>query len=101
MMIKIVGVIKNTLTKDIRVKPVTNVGVSDEDVVLEVWGTYHCLSNLSVVFVSCDHVSDLIKQPVQALKRNGDPIGTVLQFVAKLIEGLLKRKQIDEGRGMA
>jgi hypothetical protein len=42
-----------------------------------------------------------IKQSVQALKRNGDPIGTVLQFVAKLIEGLLKRKQIDEGRGMA
>jgi hypothetical protein len=37
-MIKIVGVIKNTLTKDIRVKPVTNVGVSDEDVYLKFGG---------------------------------------------------------------
>ena len=101
MMIKIVGVIKNTLTKDIRVKPVINMSVANEGVVLEVWGIHHCLPNLSVVFVSCNHISDLIKQPIQALKRNGDPIGTVLQFVAKLIEGLLKRKQIDEGRGMA
>ena len=34
---------------DIGVMLVINVGVADEEIVLKVWGTHHCLTNLAIV----------------------------------------------------